>query len=290
MDLRRKLDELFAIYSLEPALRDIYVEGTADKSFVEWFLHKSGRANVTVYPINLIEIPDDIIQGHGLPVGSHRSAVIALAAELEARCPDVLNVLCVADRDSEDYVPAAPASEYLLLTECNSLELYGFTPESVRKFLLVGLGGFAISAERLIEILTAVVSRVYALRLANEMLHWRMEWLSVRKYVKVKGQEIEFNEQRFIRAYLQKNNRWHERDAFAGKVREVRGILSSDTRRRMRGHDVSELLLVVLRAKRRERAIRNAETLEGCLLAASEYQDLKGLGFFQRILTVTDGQ
>ena len=61
MDLKRTLDELNTLYELEPGICDVYVEGTTDKCFVDWYLRRKGHESVTVYPIDVIEVPKDFL-------------------------------------------------------------------------------------------------------------------------------------------------------------------------------------------------------------------------------------
>src|SRR5882724_3058764 len=141
MDEKRTLEEVAAIYNLEPQLKDIFVEADSDRFFLEWFLDRKGVFAVTVYAIDLIDIPDEILRKYNLPSHSNRSRVVALSCELATRCLHSLKVLCVVDRDFEDYAPTVSGGAYLAFTDHNSIDLYAFTPEVITKFILVTLGG-----------------------------------------------------------------------------------------------------------------------------------------------------
>jgi len=283
MDEKRTLEEVCAIYGMEPKLKDIFVEGGTDKSFIEWYLRASGIDSISVYPINLIDVPDQLLEKHGLVPGSHRSRVLAVACELAERYPQGLSVLCLADRDFEDYKPSVRGNPYLLFTDCNSLDLYAFTLSTIHKFTTIAIGGLPVCAGTLMDMLIATLSRVYVLRLANELLGWGMRWIPFTRYVVVRRDSITFNESAFIRAYLQKNNRWAERDIFENKVQEVESLLGKDKRRMIRGHDFGELFLLVIRKMRSDRKYGNLETIEGSLMASVERSDLESAPFFRRI-------
>jgi hypothetical protein len=284
MDQKRTLDELCAIYALEPGVRDIFVEGRSDQLFVEWYLRTNGVTIVSVYSIDLIDVPDDVLAVHNVSAGSNRSRIVALACELSKRCPDGLKVLCLADRDFEDYRPSASTSTYLLFTDCNSMDLYPFTAATMDKFCAVALGGFPLGCDELVRSLTAILERLFAYRLANELLGWSMGWIPFGRYVEIRKGTITFKADGFLRAYLQKNRRWRERKIFDTEVNRVVARLSQDTRRRVRGHDFSELLLHMIRHLRTERKYGNTETLEGALRASLECADLREEPCFQRIL------
>jgi hypothetical protein len=98
---RRRLDELFVRYELEPSLCDLYVEGLTDKSIIEWFLDKSGlgKEKFTVYEIDTVDIPTEELFKIGLN-DANRSRVIFLALQLQQYLKNCLpNVVCIADKD-----------------------------------------------------------------------------------------------------------------------------------------------------------------------------------------------
>ena len=102
---RRNIDELIALYELEDELRDIYVEGASDKAFIGWLLESSGLKNTNIYAIEDINIEDEMLDKYKLPRGSNRSRVIAASMEITGDDSTHKNVLFVADRDFEDYMP-----------------------------------------------------------------------------------------------------------------------------------------------------------------------------------------
>ena len=283
MDIKRTLSEVLTLYELEPDLKDLFVEGSTDKSFIEWYLRAGGITSVTVYSIGVVDIPDDVLLEHGLPTGSNRSRVLALACELSAQHPMGLRVLCLADRDFEDYRPSEIDKRYVLFTDGNALDLYAFTPSNMLKFTAVALGGLRAPAQTLMALLTDVLQQVFAVRLANELLGWGMEWVPFARYVEIEGATVSLRRDALIRAYLQKNGRWPSRQEFADKVDEVFGLLSTEATRKMRGHDLGELLLRVIRGMSCKRRYFDVETLEGSLMAAVDRRDLEKLPFFQRI-------
>jgi hypothetical protein len=156
----------------------------------------------------------------------------------------------------------------------------------MRKFTAIALGGLPMGVDDLMAMVSSVLDSVFAFRLANELLGWCMEWVPFQGYVKVRRGKIAFDQDRFVMAYLQKNRRWNDRTMFETKVAEARSLLPHDTGRRLRGHDLCELLLPVVRSLRKERKFGNTETLEGCLMATIECRDLEHMPLFQRILAL----
>lgn len=275
MDLKRTVDEISTLYALEPDVCDVYVEGATDKHFVDWYLRRKGFANVTVYPIDVVDVPLDVLANHSLQAGSNRSKVIALSCELATKQPEKRRVMCIVDRDSDDGSDCLLTNPYLFSTDCNSLELYALTPIVMEKFLLVALAGFPITADSLIPKVVSVLETIFSIRQANERLKFGMKWIPFSKYVCIDMYNISFREKEFINAYLQKNDKWPQLEQFNLTKAEIQRGLSPEIAKRVRGHDLAELLHTVVMKFRKDRAFKNSTVLEGCLMASIEAQDLE---------------
>ena len=79
--IHRKINELVARYTLEPGIRDIYVEGRFDKDVIQWYVQRLGYRDVRVFEIGLVDVAGEILQKYGLRPGE-KSRTIALAEEL----------------------------------------------------------------------------------------------------------------------------------------------------------------------------------------------------------------
>ena len=64
--------------------------------------------------------------------------------------------------------------------------------------------------------------------------------------------------------------------------------LLPDLIRRIRGHDLADLILLIVRKLRRERQFGNAETLEACFMTAIEASDLEVQSLFRKIVALSD--
>ena len=286
MDVRRTVDEVLTAHELYPELRTVYVEGGSDKAFIDWYVWASRIDNLAVLPIDTIDVDDALVQKHGLTAGSNRSRVLALAAELAERQPDgEVGLLCIADRDFEDYRPCGVCDTYMAFTDYNALELYAFNDGCMRKFVAIGLGGLRIGTDTLLTSLAQILGEVYAIRLANERLGWCMEWLSFApRYVVVEPPSITLRRDQFIRAYLLKNNRWESRKEFAECLQAASADLLKDPGRRMRGHDLADLLSHVIRKASCPSKYTDSPTLERALMAAIERCQLDEMPLFERLV------
>lgn len=283
MDEKKSIDELCALYDLEPFVADIYVEGNRDKCFVEWFLSRQQLKGVNVYSIDVIDVPNHLLTKYGLSLHSNRSRVVALSAELYSRLQTKVKVMCVADRDFEDVLPGIPSLPLLCLTDGTSIEMYAFNEVCLHKLTTVVLGGFPLTSAEMLKCLASILRDIYAIRLANEKLGWNMQWLCFTRYVSIAGTRVQFDRDAFVKAYLLKNSKWNRKTEFHNVLSECKSLLSFDAPRSARSHDLGDLLLYMIRHLRKERRFGNTETLEGVLLGTVETCELVRFPLFRKI-------
>ncbi len=285
MDINKRIDELKARYSLEPSLKDIYVEGVNDKNLIEWVLSAHNINDIKVYSIDGIEIDDDIIESHKLNSGSNRAKVLALSAELARSLPDTCKILCIADRDQEDYMPSGLDNCFLEFTDYNSTELYLLSSSIIRKFVSLVLGGFRISEDRLVAQAIPILEDLYVIRLASVALGWNMEWIKIKNYVHF-SETISFDREGFKKAYLLNSGKLSKRAMFEKKIKELRLKLKDDFRFRLRGHDLMDLLYYAVKKCKCSRKFGNVDTFRGAFMGCLELSELSDEKLFQRILAL----
>ena len=125
---RRTIDELTARYLLEPTLRDLFVEGSADVALFSWYFHALGL-KVSSYQIATVQVPSDILR-----IAGNRGRVVALAESLERVLPpENQAVRCVIDRDLDVIFKAIQESRLLWLTDYACIDSYVWTDSTIRK-------------------------------------------------------------------------------------------------------------------------------------------------------------
>jgi len=76
---RATIDEIELKYKLEPTLsKTIYVEGSSDKSLIEWFLKKSNIKDIAIFEIQMVEIDAKKLLEKGLE-NNNRDRIILLS-------------------------------------------------------------------------------------------------------------------------------------------------------------------------------------------------------------------
>ncbi len=285
---KKTTDELVSLYELEPELKDVYVESPQDKSLLDSFLRKCHKNKIAVYTADEFHVPDTELAARGLAINSSRSKLLWLSQAL-AEAPEInASVLCVADRDYEDFLPSSvEANPFLALTDYNSLESYVLDDGALSKFISIALGRPPAEYATLRRRLVKALKEIFFIRLANESLEWGMTWVKPRRYISVRRDYIEFDRDSFITAYLLRNTRGGARGEFEDMITQLKANSPADDRHLIRGHDLMEVLhYAAKKLLQSSRKVGDAEFFAGALLASLEAEDLKQFGLFQRILAM----
>jgi len=284
-DAQKQIGELLTLYALEN-VKDIYVEGALDKDVYEWFLRSNGRNDVSVYSIEVVEIPVERLEQYNLPYPSNRSKIIALSCELAGAKNIESTVLCIADRDYEDFLPTATPNSFLTFTDFNSLESYVLDFEIMSKFISIGLGRLPVDANILIPQLFKVLKSLFFMRLANEKLSWNMQWIKINKYLKVSRDSTIFEESKFIVALLQKNNRAANQDEFRNEIEKLISTAPSEEKLLLRGHDFMEVFHVVAKKLRTKRNYGDVQFFGGAFTACLGIASLRNYSLFKTLMEI----
>lgn len=190
---RTTLRTLEARYTLEPELRsDIYVEGIHDQQIVQWFLGEVGIQNRKAFPIDLVDVSDEMVVASSLPTGSNRSRVLALADVLSKKFPDA-PLLFLIDRDLEDFVitRTAPFPRHVKITDFGTTDMYLFHDHAIDKIIIAGLR--KVNVNNISSSLFDVLRMVYSFRVAARKLDAPVRFLDLSKNVALKNNEIFFD-------------------------------------------------------------------------------------------------
>jgi hypothetical protein len=266
---RKKLEELVARYRLEPAIRDVFVEGKPDADLITRFLKAHRLHNVVVYEISGVEIPPRPLIEAGL-FDSARGRVIFLAFHFQ----DSLSIgsrtaTCVADRDYDVLLEKNYNCPFLLFLDHSSLEMYSFDPETLDCVLRAVAPTLGKNGETVLAELESVLQRLFTIRTTNILLNLRLEWLpSFPDSCTLREGSIEFDEDDFINRYLNKNARLGEKGRFMRELEIVRSKMRGDRRLFIRGHDfVAALAWYLRKSSSKSSSLHRPEVLQELLLA-----------------------
>lgn len=243
--------DLVARFDAHPEFKEIYVEGEDDMGFVQWFLKQNGMEDVLVYPINSIEITDELTAACGVPhlnKNSNRTDVITLALLLQQEIPAAAErVTCIADADLQHCFPENFDSAFLGFTDYTDMEMYTFRSQPIEKLVRIAAPTFSGTGEELLAAMTDVLESLFGFRAASYRLKWGLTWIRFDKDLKFETRTIEFDEARFIQRYLNTQGRVRDLEEFKAEVAAIRESFGVDHRSQIRGHDFIELLTIYLR-------------------------------------------
>jgi hypothetical protein len=283
--IKRTLQELLALYELEPSLKDVYVEGRSDYNLVKWFLDRKGKSDVRVHRIESVELPPELFKTDNLQSKSNHDAIILLSEVLSRRFSGCnLAVVCIADTDFDKHLKRCRKNAFLQYTDYTSFEMYLFEEKCIKKVLEFTLWNFPVSASALIRNMQKVLQTIYLMRLSNESLNWAMRFVDIKGYTSWDGTTIGFKAEAFLKSNLMANGRIKSIVQFEEMMQNLIKKLHADPRNNMRGHDFTYLFF--LTAKReggRKWGIKTLDFFESVLFGFAELSNLENEELFKKL-------
>ncbi|MFH1671821.1 MAG: hypothetical protein ABIF87_00100 [Pseudomonadota bacterium] len=279
----KRVEEVLTLYEIE-AVKDLYVEGSLDKSLMEWFLREHGRDDVAVYTADILDVSNTLLLKHGLRFPSNRSKLVALSYELAGLRSVTSSVLCIVDRDYDDVMSITRQNPFLALTDFNSMENYVLSNKHVRKFVTVALGNLPCDIDTLLPQLGMILRQLFYIRAANEKLSWGMKWICPRKYITVRRDSLVFDCAAFVHVLLLKNGRSTQRSTFQKSIDSIASVSPSDDRLAIRGHDLMDILHLVASKLHPKRNYGDTCFFGCAFLASVAVDDLAQYELFRNVL------
>ena len=281
----RTLEDLIARYELEPQLRDIYVEGSSDKSLIEWFLKEMGIDGAVVYEICTVQIDKEKVAVYG-EEDNNKGRVITLAHEMESILgKEALQITCIADSDFDLILNKKYDCRLIIFTDYSSLEMYLFNENCMDKYFRLCIQGFSINVNETMDCLSKVLQEVFLIRLANKLLGLNMTWITFERCCKVGDGSIIFDVDDYITRYLNSNGWPVEKRKFVDFIEDWRPRLKKECRCQMHGHDFIELLAWFISKHGIERNLYDTDVVCRSLYGCVEIDDLKSGMLFSNLLS-----
>src|SRR5258708_29549244 len=238
---RRTIVDLVAMYTYEPTLADIYVEGSTDKALLEYVINDT---DVHVIDIDLIDLPAPTLAEFGLTPG-RRESLIALGISLERALDNSgYRIKCLIDADLDRFLGRQPpSSTYVTMTDFCCLESYWFSTDSLLKYRKLGLHDKGpLGAVDLCAVIEPVIRKCFLLRAAAASLDLSLAWLDPTSVCERVTGGIEFDEAEFVDRWLNKNSALEAKLALVWEGDRLRAGLGEDTRDFMHGKDFINIL------------------------------------------------
>ncbi len=277
---RRTLSELNFIYSANPGRRDVYVEGPFDEAVLRWFCHECNLDGIAVYPIAAIEIPErDLIKaGQGI---NNRERVVFLSNFLFSISAKY--AVCVVDADFSYIRGIDSAEPPLYETDYACMEMYFFCLSNFKRFFMLCCRRYDWPIETIMNSLASILQELFLYRCANDELGWGMDWLDRIACMNVDEWMISLDTEEYIKRFLNKNGRGSEKDTFINKVEDIRPKLKTEPRFQMNGHDLTKLLVWLIRKKGISGVHTRPESVQMFMTLTLNHQEIIQECMFQRI-------
>lgn len=282
---QQKISELVIKYKLEPSLVDIYVEGEFDKKLLTWFIKESGvKQDIRIITPDAIDVPDSLLRTHSLNLNSNRSKVIAIAKELYIKVPEA-KILCIADKDYDEYLPHPNYSEgNLIFTDYNSMDLYWLNDKVWNKIMILSFGYSSEKSSLIFNSLLEISTNIFLMRLVNESLKLGLTLKEFCKSKYINIDNLEFDIEKYLRARLTSAGKISQYTAFRSEMGYLRSKLKTTPQSIVRGHDFFEILHYYLQKTKNHIKIVDHNSFQVAFMGCIELQDLKNNNLFDRIL------
>ena len=242
MSYRWRLEELATRYQLEPDLMDVFVEGPSDASFLSIIQESGLLRNVVAYSIETVEV------SNSWPFdNNNRGRLIKMSEYLASQLSDAHGrCACIIDRDFENFIPQLPPIPLLFITDYSCNEGYFISEDTIATLIRRCRNSQDIDVETITKWIIKTATQLFRIRLINSKPRWNLKKLDSGDDLKFSSGRFGFNEQSFLRRYLNKSGRISELHDFRSECDNLPEPLSTDYRHCIQGHDLIELIQFTL--------------------------------------------
>ena len=274
----RKVQEIEALYFVEPDLKDIYVEGPEEVNLLEIYLDTE---EVNVISIDNVDFSDTT----GGQIKSNKEKVLYLTNYVNDALGGSLQYLTfIVDRDFDTIQDNVLNISYLEYTDFANLEMYFFNNVSISKFLKIGLKNFPLEAEQVIKVFENVLLDLFALRYSRAVLGPSYKMLELDKLFKFNGTAISYSNEELLNKFLSKNNALTKKSLFEEEIKNVhkKHKESNDIRFFAHGKDFFELFFLLVKKVKNTYSF-NDKSFVRAFFASIEINSLKQYSLFRTI-------
>ncbi|MBS7243190.1 MAG: hypothetical protein KIG98_02430 [Comamonas sp.] len=239
-DERRTINDLIIRYELEPSLKDIFVEGLFDKEILGQYAKSHEHNDISFYEIDSVDVPHDLLKKYHLTDGN-KQRVIALANELEI-LGESSKVFCLVDKDLDHFFEEIKDKGRLRWSIFCSIEGHYLSEQTITDIIFTLGKAKIIDSQAFMRSLEITLKKLYALRLSDRKLSLNLNWVALKKYLKKKGDEVDFNHNSYINSLLNANSKMQYLADFKKEFEDWILKVNCDIRDCSRGHDYTQIL------------------------------------------------
>ena len=215
---RRDYETIQIEYEMDPARRELYVEGRRDYVFLCWLLGHDKHEDAIVVEIDEIDSPSELIS-------NNRARLLHFAIFLSDQN---LKAKCFADADYDRVLGNNSYPSTILFTDHRDLESYLQTEECFEKLVRLGLNDCVTDPSLLLAQICAVCRRCAFIRIASliENKSLKFKDMKLRKFIEFDDKTFQFNEPDYLRAIFQNSGEsLSDINAFAEKIDGIANTL-----------------------------------------------------------------
>ena len=276
--VKKKLSEVILLYTLEPDLKDIYVEGITDKLCYSSAIDCQYLKIIEIDSIDFSELYDSLPELKR----NNRRKLIELSKQFDSAFGLKLsNISCIVDTDFDFFSTDVVWNCYLKYTDYTSLEMYFFNENTLDKLFSKILHGFPITTARIIEELSKVLVELFFLRLSirnclGEEIYSHINIIDVKNSISIDRRNgiIIFEVEQHIHKILNTNGLLNRKCEVLEHFKILKSKSFPDNRFQIRGHDFIHLLFLLINKIKNSINI-NEEILDRILLVCVCNETLK---------------
>lgn len=247
---KRKLSEILVLYSLEPDLKDIYVEGITDKLCYSSVIECLGLSIIEIDSIDFSEL----YETSPYLKRNNRRKIIELSNQLSSSFGySLINVSCIVDADFDFFAKDVVWNCYLKYTDYTSLEMYFFNENTLNELSSKILHDFPIPSRIVLQELSNVLVNLFFIRLSlinclcvDEFSEVKITDIKNSISFNKKSGAINFEPENHIQKILNSNRLMHRRDEIIECYKTLKSNPLEDNRYQIRGHDFIYLLFLLI--------------------------------------------
>jgi hypothetical protein len=235
---RRSVQEIRARYTLEPNIKDIYVEGQFDKEVLSF--HFNNDNGHQIYIIDTVDIGFNILNEMGLTEGN-KQRVIALSKLIE----DINhkeNVHFLVDRDLDYWLETEINVKGLFFTKHCSLELYFYTEEIIKDIILICSEAKISDWDKFFSSLENTLMIFYSYRMARFIYNESLVMPDIDKCIQKINDTIEIDFSKFINLMFSRNGANDFGEAIKTQSEMWMDKLKTEPTMSINGHDFVDVL------------------------------------------------
>ena len=264
---RRLVSDLKVLYSLEPTLKDIFVEGNFDKEIIDQYIKFRSIEGVKTYNIDSVEVSDQMVLISEGSLGQKQRVIYLMKLLVDIK---ELYLFGIVDKDFDDWLKTSVNLPNLKYTSYNSLELHFFSNEFVRDILKMTKARINNSDSFFLSF-CEVLKTFYSLRIASVSTKLHLKFVPWDKSLTLTNDKILFDFNSFITKLLISNGKIGEKEKFSGAFRYwLDKFTGNDPRHYVHGHDFIALLSWSIIKAKGLRSLSSEEALERLLVFRPE--------------------